>query len=240
MSDVFGEKILLKNKIYTRHKKTYFSVKSSMRISTIHIILSFIFFHFAKFPYHDKIAENAMIIYACTLLACGVYIGRKIFYIALMLQSIESIKLDKDIFSNNRLGGITIYVNVITTFTVLAIWFCISSCYNGPFEYSTQLGDSVKIFMFFPAISAMPVLIIFNYYPRNLIRQLYTKSINIKIDLLNKELSKKKDISEFEKIQYLSEVDKISRDELKYKLRLALNDLPLIITIIIMLISLMV
>ncbi len=235
LSRVFGETKLAENKIFHRHKTTYFSIKSSMRIVTIHIILSFLLFYFARFPYENKFLESTMIIYGCAMYGCAVYIGRKIFYVAQMLQSIEDIEFNEDLFSDNKLEGISTYINVVTTFTVLAVWFQVNSYYHGPFKYSSELGQAVKIFMFYLAIIAMPVLIVFNYYPKTLLRKLYTKSIDIKIEILNKELSSKENISEFEKIKYLSEKDKISRDELKYQLRLAINDLPLIITIIIML-----
>jgi hypothetical protein len=239
LKNVFGEEKLRKSNIYLRHLATYYSVRSSLRISTIHIILSFLLFYFARFPYANNIAEISMILYSCSLFACGVYVGRKIFYSSLLLRSIEEIELDDDIFSEDKLGGISSYVNVVTTFTVIAVWFLINSYYKGPFRYDTQIGDSVKILMFYPAILSMPVLIIFNYYPRTLIRKLYVKSINNKINLIKKELNEKNEISEFEKIQYLCEIDKISKDELQYKLRLALNDLPLMITIVIMLLSLL-
>ena len=235
LSKVFGQEKLTENNVFLHHKRTFFSVKASMRIVTIHIILSFVLFYFAKFPYKNKILENLMIIYGCALYGCGVYIGRKAFYVAQMLQSIEDVEFSDDLFTDNKLDGISTYINVITTFTVLAIWFHVNSYYSGPFEYNSQLGNSIKILMFYPAIIAMPVLIVFNYYPKTLLRKLYSKSIDIKIDLLNKELSSKENITEFERIKYLSETDKISRDELKYQLKLALNDLPLIITIVIML-----
>lgn len=235
--NVIGDSELYSFKEFIRHRTTYFSTRSSLRIVTIHIMLSFTIFYFAQFPYANKHIEIFMIIFGCTLFACGVYVGRKIFYIAQMLQAIEEIKLKRDLFTNGKLDGISTYVNVVTTFTILGIWFHINSFYNGPFEYISILGRTVRILMFYPAIIAMPVLIVFNYYPRIFLRKLYSQSIDLKIQQLNKELKSKQQIEEFERIKYVSEIDKISRDELKYQLRLALNDLPLVITIIIMLLD---
>ena len=240
ITNVLGDSEINLFKEYIRHKSTYLSTKSSLRIITIHIILSFSIFYFAKFPYENKYIEIFMLVFGCSLFGCGVYVGRKLFYIAQMLQAIEEIKLKNDLFTTGKLDGISTYVNVVTTFTILGIWFHINSFYNGPFEYVSIFGKTVKILMFYPAIIAMPVLIVFNYYPRIFLRKLYSQSIDLKIKKLNKELKSKPQIDEFERIKYVSEIDKISRDELKYQLRLAINDLPLIITIVIMLVDVMV
>lgn len=223
---------------YNVHKKRFHSVSRSMAIVTLHVAISFILFYYAKFPFSNKIPETLMVIFGCSLFGCGVYVGRKIFYVAQMLQTIEGIEFEDDIFSDNKLEGIAVYINVITTFTVLTTWLLVSSYYRGPFIFDSMFGESVRIFMFYPAITALPVLVIFNYYPKVFIRKIYTKSINNKLNLLEETLKNKIKITEFEKIQYLAEVDKISQEELKYRLRLALNDLPMVITIIIMLIGL--
>lgn len=238
ISNVFKNHDLVSLPQFNEHKERFYSVRRSMSIVTIHILIAFVLFYYAKFPFADKIPETFMVIFGCSLFGCGVYVGRKIFYVAQMLQTIENIEFEDDIFSDNKLDGIAVYVNVITTFTVIAIWLHVNSYYNGPFIYDSLFGKSVRVFMFYPAITALPVLVIFNYYPRAFIRKIYTKSIANKLSLLEKALKGKKKITEFEKIQYLAEVDKISKEELKYRLSLALNDLPMIITIVIMLVGL--
>lgn len=238
ISNVFKNYDLDRITQFNVHKSRFYSVNRSLGIVTIHIVISFVLFYYAKFPFTNKIPETFMVIFGCSLFGCGVYVGRKMFYVAQMLQTIENIEFSDDIFSENKLEGVSIYINVITTFTVIATWLHVNSYYDGPFIYDSMFGESIRIFMFYPAITALPVLVIFNYYPRVFIRKLYTKSINNKLSLLEKSLKDKKKITEFEKIQYLAEVDKISKEELKYRLRLALNDLPMVITIIIMLIDL--
>lgn len=239
ISNVFSHEDLAKMPQYKEHKKRFYSVRRSMTIVTLHATIAFILFYYAKFPFSNKIPETCMIIFGCALFGCGVYVGRKMFYVAQMLQTIENIEFDEDIFSSNKLEGIAVYVNVLTTFTVITIWLLINSYYAGPFIFDSALGRSIRIFMFYPAITALPVLVIFNYYPKVFMRKIYTKSIANKLALLEKSLMQKKEITDFEKIKYLVEVDKISQEELKYRLRLALNDLPMVITIIIMLINLL-
>lgn len=228
----------IEDETYKEHKRRFFSLRRSLEFSAEFIIVSFFLYFFAKFPYSGK-AEYFMIIYGCALYGCGVYIGRKLFYLAQMLESIRNLDVKEDIFSEDRLGGITTYVNVLTTLTAIMVWLNVQAYYYGNFKYNVLVGESLKIFMLTPAIIALPVLAIFNFYPRTVLRDLYTKSINLKqLELQNS--IEKKELTEFEKIQYLKDMDKISRDELKYRLRVALNDLPMVITILIMILSLLI
>lgn len=226
----------IKSKTYEEHKRRLFSLQRSASFSGTFIIASFFLYLFAKFPF-SGIAEYYMIIYGCALIGCGVYGGRKLFYIAQMLEAIRDIKLKKDIFSEDKLAGISTYVNTLTTICAATIWLHVQAYYYGNFEYNELIGESLKVFMLAPAIIALPVLVIFNFYPRVVLKGLYTKSINFKQKKLQKYI-KKKELTEFEKIQYLKDMDKISRDELKYRLRAALSDLPMALTILIMILSL--
>ena len=229
----FGE---IEDETYKEHKRRFFSLGRSLRFSATFIMVSFFLYVYAKFPY-SGVSEYFMIIYGCALYGCGVYIGRKLFYIAQMLEAIRNLDVKEDIFSEDRLGGITTYVNVLTTLTAIMTWLNVQAYYYGNFKYDVLVGESLKIFMLVPGIIALPVLAIFNFYPRTVLKDLYTKSINLKQQELKKSIEKE-ELTEFEKIQYLKDMDKISRDELKYRLRVALNDLPMVITILIMILSL--
>lgn len=233
IAETFGE---INDKTYKEHKRRFFSLGRSLRFLATFIIASFILYIFAKFPF-SGIAEYSMIIYGCVLSGCGVYGGRKLFYIAQMLEAIRNIDVTKDIFSDDKLRGITTYVNILTTICTIAIWLHVQAYYYGDFKYHELVGESLKILMLAPAIIALPVLVIFNFYPKTVLRDLYTKSINFKQKELQKAVESK-EFTEFEKIQYLKDMDKISRDELKYRLRVALNDLPMAITILVMILSL--
>jgi len=229
----FGE---INDKTYKEHKRRFFSLGRSLKFSATFIIASFVLYLFAKFSL-SGIAEYFMIFYGCALAGCGVYGGRKLFYIAQMLEAIRNINVKEDIFSDDKFRGVTTYVNIITTICTIALWLHIQAYYYGDFKYHELVGESLKIFMLAPAIIALPVLVIFNFYPKTVLKDLYTKSINFKQKELQKSIEKK-ELTEFEKIQYLKDMDKISRDELKYRLRVALNDLPMAITILIMILSL--
>src|SRR5437868_7469686 len=180
ITNVFKDYGLEHNIQFKEHKRRFYSLRRSMAIATIHIVIAFILFYYAKFPFTNKIPETFMVIFGCSLFGCGVYVGRKVFYVAQMLQTIENIEFSGDIFSDNKLDGIAVYVNVITTFTVIAIWLLVNSYYNGPFNYDSMFGKSIRIFMFYPAIVALPVLVIFTFFQKFLFGRFYIKSLIIK------------------------------------------------------------
>jgi hypothetical protein len=62
---------------------------------------------------------------------------------------------------------------------------------------------------------------------------LYSQSIDCEIKTLRQALQNER-LSAFEKRSYLIAFDKMSRDELRYSLQLTLTDLPIGITILIM------
>jgi hypothetical protein len=108
--------------------------------------------------------------------------------------------------------------------------------YGGPFLYHSFLGQSVKPLLLLMAVIATPVLLIFTFYPREVLRKIYSQSIDCEIKSLQETLRSEK-LSSFEKRSYLMAVDKMARDELRYSLQLTLTDLPIGITILIMLLQ---
>jgi len=65
------------------------------------------------------------------------------------------------------------------------------------------------------------------------LRKLYGQSIDAEIKKLKGKLQNE-ELSPYEKRIYLIEFNKMSRDELRYSLQLTLSDLPIGITILIM------
>ena len=108
--------------------------------------------------------------------------------------------------------------------------------YAAPFAYDTMFKQSVRTFLILPAIMATPVLLIFNFYPREVLRKLYSKSIDVEITNLRRKL-RDENLNAYEKRSYLIEFNKMSREELRYSFQLALTDLPIGITILAMVIQ---
>ena len=219
----------LKNPEFKESKRRYLSRRRSISFATEFICVAFLIFYFCKFPF-SGFPEYALIAVGCAQYGLGVYVGRKLFYFSKMLFSMEQFSTKKDVFANNNLGLISSYVNILSTLTLIFVYVHIKSFYNAPFEYNTILGSLTKHFLLIPGIIATPVLVIFNFYPRNVLRVLYSKSIEIKMKELTKSL-KDKDLTVFEQLTYLAEREKMSRDELKYRLQLSLSDIPIGITI---------
>lgn len=217
---------------YFYYKRRFGLLRLSIEFSAEFVVVGFIIFYYCQFPL-PKRAENMMIIAACTQYALGVYIGRKLVYIGMMLHSLQNAPVTRNLFKKRELDGINPYVHVASTLTVIFVYVHVLGYYEGPFRYGSILGESIKLFLLLPAIIATPVLLIFNFYPRAVLRTLYSKSIDVEITRL-KEVLQNEGLSAYEKRCYLMEVDKMSRDELRYSLQLTLSDLPIGITILIM------
>ncbi len=225
----------LKNTIYFQRLSDYNNIRKTITFSSSFAIIAFSIFYAARFPFHG-LAEYFFIAAGCAQYAMGVYVGRKIFHIAHILRAIRDVNVSTDIFSGDKLAAVPIYVNAISTMAAIMVYVGVSSYYRAPFEYISIAGTSVKMIMVLPAVIALPVLSLFNYYPRVVVRRLYEKSIDRAIRT-KKRLIQRNNVSEFEKLTYLLEVDRLSRDELNYRLRMTLADLPMAVTVGIALLS---
>ena len=220
---------------YSYYNKRFASLRLSIEFSAEFIVVGFVIFSYCQFPLSRR-GEVLMIIAACTQYALGVYIGRKLGYAGMMLHSLLSATITRNLFKKRELDAINTYVHVASTLTVIFAYIHTSGYFNGPFLYGSILGQSIKPFLLIPAIIATPVLLIFNFYPRAVLRKVYSQSIDVEIKRLQKVLQNE-GLSPIEKRSYLIEFNKMCRDELRYSLQLTLSDLPIGITILIMLLQ---
>jgi hypothetical protein len=217
-------------------KRKYLSTYMTVKFSTQFVLVGFVTYMFCKFPVRGH-AEYFLVAFGCMQYGLGVYVGRKLFNIANMLNSILEVRITKNIFKEDELSNIINYVNILSTFTIVFVYVHVKSYFEAPFEYSTSLGLAPKIALLLPAVIATPVLVIFNFYPRAALKRLYSRSIKQEVESLTQSL-KEENLSEFERLSYLIEYDRIASEELSNKFRLSANDLPIGITIFIMLIGL--
>ncbi len=217
---------------YFFYKGRFASRRRSATFSAQFAIVAFVIFTSCQFPL-SGLAEALMIIAACARYSLGVYVGRKLCYAGMMLHSLLSVRVERNLFKDRELDEIDSYVHAASTLTVVFVYIHVASYYGGPFLYNGILGQSIKLMLILPALIATPVLLIFTFYPRAVLRRLYSQSIDIEIKNLQNVL-KNETLSDFEKRSYLMEVDKMSRDELRHSLQLTLSDLPIGITILIM------
>lgn len=218
--------------IYEQHFRSLFrTITFAAQLS----VIAFIIFSYCKFPLSQR-AEPLMMIAVCVQYALGAYVGRKLVYIGMMLHALMNVKVTRNLFKERELDEINTYVNVASTLTIISVYIHVISYYNGPFMFDSVVLESIRIFIIFPAVIATPVLLIFNFYPRAILRKLYSQSIDIEIKNLQEKLQSES-LTAFEKHSYLIEFKKMSSDELRYSLQLTLSDLPIGITILFMLLD---
>ena len=234
---------------YYKYKRRFFSLFRSITFSGEFIIVAFVIFSYARFPLSsppaDRVFASArfplpstpgeilMMIAVCTEYALGVYIGRKLMYASMMLQSLLKARVTRNLFRKRELDVINSYVHVASTLTLIFGYIHVIGYHEGPFRYDSILGLSIKPFILIPVIIGTPVLLIFNFYPRTVLRKLYSKSIDVEARRLKKAMANAS-LSLYEKRSYLIEFKRMSREELRYSLQLTLSDLPIGITILIM------
>jgi len=217
---------------YFAHKRRFGDSWHTMEFSAEFIAAGFIIFSGCGFPLHG-VAYYLMMIAVCIEYALAAYVGRKLIWTGMMLHSLLKAKITRNLFAKRELDDINTYVNVASTLTIIFVYLHSMGYYEAPFSYHSFLKQSIKPFILFLPVVATPVLLIFNFYPRAVLRKLYSESIDIELEKLEEKL--KSDTSnESQKRSYLLQVDKMCRDELRYSLQLTLNDLPIGITILIM------
>jgi hypothetical protein len=217
---------------YSTYKGHLHSLRKSLSFSGIFFGVGFIIFWQADFRLSGA-GEVLMMLAACTQYALGVYVGRKLIYGGMMLHSLMDAQVTRNLFKKRELDDINSYVHLASTLTIIFVYVHVMSYYEGPFAYSMWTGQSIRLFLVLPAIIASPVLLIFNFYPRSVLRKLYDQSIDVEIESLKATLKDEK-IGDYEKRSRLIQFDKMLRDELRYNLQLTLSDLPIGITILIM------
>ncbi len=220
---------------YMKYKRIFISRRRSMMFAAEFVIVGFVVFSYCQFPLRG-LAEALMMIPACAQYAFGVYVGRKLYYAGMMLHSLLDIKVTRNLFKARELDEINAYVNIASALTIICVYLHILGYYEGPFLFQSVLGKSISAVLILPALIATPVLLIFNFYPRFVLRKLYDQSIDIEVKKLQGTLQNEQ-LSSFEKRSYMIEFDRMSREELRYSLQLTLSDLPIGITILIMLLE---
>lgn len=218
---------------YHYYKQRFKSLRVTITFCGEFIVWAFVLFSRSQFPL-PPLGQNLMIFAVCAEFGFAAYVGRKLMYSGMMLHSLMPLTVTRNLFQRRELDAINPYVHVASTLTIIFVYVHVSNYYSGPFGFGCPyFGKSLKLFLLLPAIIATPVLLIFNFYPRAILRKLYSQSIDIEIKNLKKAM-RNSSLSTYEKRSYQLEVDKMSRDELRYNLQLTLSDVPIGITILIM------
>lgn len=220
---------------YPLYEQRYLSRRRSLTFAAEFVIAAFIIFTLCQFPLQSP-AEDLMIIAACAEYGFGVYVGRKLCYAGMMLHSLLPIRVRRNLFANRELDEINSYVNIVSTLTILFVYVHVTNYYDAPFLCGSAAGESVRMFLILPAVIATPVLLIFNFYPRVVLRKVYSRSIEVELKRLRSVLSNE-ELSAFERRSHLVDFERMSQDQVRFNLRLTLNDLPIGIIIMIMILG---
>jgi hypothetical protein len=217
---------------YRLYKRRFVSRRRSVTFAAQFVVIAFVIFSYSQFPLPRR-AEIAMVIVACAQYGLGVYVGRKLCYAGMMLHSLLDASVTRNLFKRRELDDIDSYVHIASTLTVVFVFLHVLGYYDGPFLYGSVLGRSLKPFLLLPAIIATPVLLIFNFYPRMVLKKIYGESIDVELKNLQKVLTSES-LRPYEKRSYLIAFDKMAREELRNSLQLTLSDLPIALTIVMM------
>ncbi|MDP9193128.1 MAG: hypothetical protein M3P06_15630 [Acidobacteriota bacterium] len=204
----------------------------SLMIIAVYATFGFLIFSTCRFKI-SPIADLSMMLCACAQWGMGVYIGRKLCYAGMMLHSLRCVTVRKNLFKTRSLDSVTSYVHIIGTLTMVFVYVHVRGYYNGPFQFDTLFRDGPRTLLILPAFVATPVLLIFTFYSRSVVQRLYSRSIDFEIEHV-RALLRSENLTRFEERSYLAELDKMSRDELRYSLQLALSDLPIMATVAVM------
>jgi hypothetical protein len=234
LEKVFSSEQLRTTK-YSINKRHFWSRRKTTIFAAQVAAVAFIIFRYCRFPL-TRTGYVLMMIAVCSEYAFASFVGRKLRYAAMMIHSLSDIDVTRNLFRNRELDAINWYVNVASTLTIIFVYVHVKCYYAGQFAYDTRFGQSVRIFLILPAIMATPVLLIFNFYPREVFRRLYSRSIDLEIGQLREKL-RSENLNAYEKRSHIIEFKKMSHDELRYGLQLALTDLPIGITILAMVLS---
>jgi hypothetical protein len=217
---------------YFENRRRFFSLRRTITFASEFIIIGFVIFHFCRFPLTGA-AEAFMMIAGCAQWGLASYVGRKLRYGGMMLHSLLAVNVTRNLFKNRELDIINTAVHIASTLTVIFVYLHVRSYYSGPFAYDSFIGRSAQVFLLLPAVLATPVLLIFNFFPREVLRKIYDKSIDVEVKEVQEEL-RSESLNPLEKKLRLMELGKMYREELRYSLQLTLSDLPIGITILIM------
>jgi len=199
------------------------------------VIVAFVIFATSQFPL-AKPGQILMLGAVCTEYALAVYVGRKLMYTACMLHSLQAITVKRNLFRKRELDAVNPPIHVASTLTIIFLYVHMIGYYDGPFLFGSKVGHSIRIFLLFLPLISTPVLLILNFYPRIVLTKIYDQSIDVEIARLRKAM-RNESINAYEKRSYLIEFDKMSREQLRYNLQLAITDLPIGITILVMILQ---
>lgn len=220
---------------YPYFKRRYLSAAEAAAFSAIYAAAAYGIFSICKFPI-PGLANSFLVAFSCLQYALGVFVGRQIYFIAHMLRSIDEVQIDRDMMKSG-ISSVVGFVNVVSTMVVIGTYAHVTGFYQGQFEFVQPIGSSARVLLLLPLLIATPVIVVFNFYPRVVLRRLYDRSNERIARKLQKELAQEH-LSMFDRRALEIEYDRARQAATKGQLELSLSDIPIAITILVALIGL--
>jgi hypothetical protein len=165
---------------YFARKVRFFSLSRTVSFAMTIGTLGFVISSISRFPL-DGLAEVLMMTAACTQWVLTAYVGRKLFYSVLMLQSVVSLKVGSDAFRTRRLDIANAIVRLAATASVIFLYVLVRSNVDAPFAYDSPIGTAARVLLLGPPVAATAAFLVLNFLPREALRQIYSKSIDVEV-----------------------------------------------------------
>lgn len=217
---------------YFRIKGKFYSSARTVVFALELVIIGAVVFAYCGFPMLG-LGKVLMIVAGCIQWALASYVGRKLRYATTMLHALLSVPVNRNVFKTRSLDIINTAVTIASTLTLVFVYIHVHSYYYGPFVYASSIGSSAQVFLLLPAVLASPVLLMINFFPRHVLREIYNKPIAIDLQALQ-ELLGQRSSTRFENQLRILELAKVYRDEIRLTLQPTLADLPIGITLLLM------
>jgi hypothetical protein len=140
-------------------------------------VLGFAISSLSRFPLRG-LAEALMMQAAFFQWVLIAYVIRKLCYAVMMLSSVVSLTAHEDVFRKRQLDFINSFVRLVATLSVIFLYVLVRSYYYAPFLYDSAIGISARVFLLAPPAAATAVFLVFNFMPRETLRQIYENALD--------------------------------------------------------------
>ena len=182
-----------------------------------------------EFP-GEPIVHLFFAVFAALQYSCGGFIGRKLWCVGHLLRSIEHVDPKSDLLDTEAFPRLIYLVNI---FTFLTLLMTVAHTYfhaRMGYVLSSEFAVLLAPLIYLPLVLALPVIVLFNFYPRMVVNRLYLKSIRQRKQWLADQMAEA-DESEFAKHKHSIDYEKYLNEEFRYRQRVALSELPVALTI---------
>jgi hypothetical protein len=202
---------------------------------TTYFLAGFAIYSVLGFPVEAD-SKILLVLFTSLQYALGGFVGRKLWCLGHMLRSLETVLPKEDILETEALPRLIYIVNIFSFLTL--VMTAIHTYFHAHIKYvpSSELANILQPVVYLPLILAMPVIVLFNFFPRMIVNQLYLKSIRQRKDRLSRRIERS-DESDISKFKHTIDYEKYLNEEFRYRQRVALSELPVALSVILALIA---